>query len=94
MPLPGARSPRRCWPLHELRVIPVEGLPEIAEGDDLGILILSVAVIAVMVAMGIRRGGQGWEASWLAPGFSSVGSRDECPRVRRNTTDMRPATRA
>ncbi len=31
--------PRRCWPLPELRVLPVEGLPEIAEGDDLGELI-------------------------------------------------------
>jgi coenzyme F420-0:L-glutamate ligase / coenzyme F420-1:gamma-L-glutamate ligase len=30
---------RRCWPLPELRIIPVEGLPEIAEGDDLGELI-------------------------------------------------------
>ena len=36
----GARSPRRCWPLPELRVIPVEGLPEIVEGDDLGELIV------------------------------------------------------
>jgi coenzyme F420-0:L-glutamate ligase/coenzyme F420-1:gamma-L-glutamate ligase len=34
-----ARSRRRCWPLPELRVIPVEGLPEITEGDDLGELI-------------------------------------------------------
>ena len=35
----GARSPRRCSRLPELRVIPVEGLPEIAEGADLGSLI-------------------------------------------------------
>jgi coenzyme F420-0:L-glutamate ligase/coenzyme F420-1:gamma-L-glutamate ligase len=33
------RSRRRCWPLAELRIIPVEGLPEIVEGDDLGELI-------------------------------------------------------
>lgn len=30
---------RRCWQLPEVRVIPVEGLPEVAEGDDLGQLI-------------------------------------------------------
>ena len=35
----GGRSPRRCWRLPELRILPVEGLPEIAEGDDLGELI-------------------------------------------------------
>jgi coenzyme F420-0:L-glutamate ligase / coenzyme F420-1:gamma-L-glutamate ligase len=34
-----ARLPRRCSQLPELRVIPVEGLPEIVEGDDLGELI-------------------------------------------------------
>ena len=33
------RSRRRCWKLPELRIIPIEGLPEIVEGDDLGELI-------------------------------------------------------
>lgn len=33
------RSPRRCSQLPELRILPVEGLPEVAEGDDLGELI-------------------------------------------------------
>jgi coenzyme F420-0:L-glutamate ligase/coenzyme F420-1:gamma-L-glutamate ligase len=31
--------PRRCWQLPELRIIAVEGLPEVAEGDDVGELI-------------------------------------------------------
>jgi coenzyme F420-0:L-glutamate ligase/coenzyme F420-1:gamma-L-glutamate ligase len=33
------RSRRRCSPLPELRILPVEGLPQIGEGDDLGALI-------------------------------------------------------